>query len=582
MFKKHIITLATIAGVVISAFAFADIDKPDGLDLEHNEEYQRLLAESDSLMMREDSLRSLIAETRDNMRLYIDTLTTEPSREFINKYNSRIVELEEEMFNLNTKQGVIASRINTIELAAIESRFNTSIFDQLENEIAPTPDEQPESEVANSEATATEMEREDLSVENGGAVDTETEAKVEIADIADTTVETETETEIVRSSNIADSEIFGRALSEEDLADLRTAQQSEAELESITEEYLKHYAMLNELISAYDAAANQQSADPIYEQIATTADTLDRLNTEISRKWNDIIDTKYYAYGYVIEIERNKELLGKLDNDFSAMLQHCTDNDNLYASNGLMRYALGRPAIIDFEIALTSAFGLTEACDSLQGLKESLNMPNYQLAPIELPERRLFIDYRDISFGRTNFYNEDNPLPELKVYERGTIYRILLGVFKSRQPMTLFKGVQPLYIEKDSQGMNSYYAGGFATLEEAEAAQSLLFEKGFKGPEICFWRDGVMTNISTPKSDAEGDAEVALGATRYMLRVANDDMSDAIRSRINQEHPNKSITLTSNGYIIGSFDNHDEVTRLYITLDEEFNIDTEILEIEIK
>ena len=98
MFKRY--TITAIVGIAISAFAFADIDHPEGPNLKDNAEYQQLLAESDSLIAKADSIRSLIAETRANMRTYIDTLTTEPSRDFINRYNSRIVELEEQVFNI--------------------------------------------------------------------------------------------------------------------------------------------------------------------------------------------------------------------------------------------------------------------------------------------------------------------------------------------------------------------------------------------------------------------------------------------------------------------------------------------------
>ncbi len=98
---------------------------------------------------------------------------------------------------------------------------------------------------------------------------------------------------------------------------------------------------------------------------------------------------------------------------------------------------------------------------------------DYRLDRIDLA-RRLFLDYQPVAFGRTSFYNANNPLPKLKVYDEGTIYRLLLGRFKTRQPMTLFKGVYPLYIDRDEEQMYCYYAGGYATRAEAERAKQQL------------------------------------------------------------------------------------------------------------
>lgn len=566
MFKRRTITLTAIVGITISAFAFADIDKPDGLGLQNNKEYQQLLAESERLRMEEDSLRNLISETRANMHAYIDTLTTEPSRDFINKYNSRIVELEEEIFNINTRQGVVASRINAHELGAMEDFFKDHVFKRLDN--------------SNDNATA-EGEEIAATTEQQQSTDDATTAPDAIEGVDDSS-EHVAEKLSTRSSKLIDNEPFVKALSADDLRELHSAHESISQIDGLVQEYLKQYNALKGLIAAYEDATDQQSADPIYEQIATQIGYLDTLNTEISDKWNYLLDTKYYAYGLVIETSRNKELLERLDSDINTMLQHCAENDNLYASNGVMRYALGHTAIIDFEIIMASEFGLTEAGDVLRALREAMVTPTYQLSPIDMPERRLFIDYQSITFGRTNYYNDANPLPQLKAYEQGTIYRILLGVFKSRQPMTLFKGVQPLYIDKDSEGMNHYYAGGFATLEEAEAAQRLLFDKGFKGPEICVWRNGKMVNLTADDDTPSDKRTIEAGATRYMLRVADADMSDALREYLKEHHPSKVITLTNTGYVIGSFDNHDEVTRLFITIGDEFGIDLEIMEVEIQ
>lgn len=627
MFKKHTITFAATIGIAISTFALTSTDNPN-TPLEENEEYQSLMAESDRLVIMNDSINDLLIQTRADMRLYIDTVTTEPSRDYIYQYNQRIVELESEIFNITQKQGEIASRINELEMKAIEEQFNTS-FGTIMGDIEEKKEESVEDNTTNNEES-TETKTEDVTTPSENVDNTTSENEVntpiEVPEQSTTTEEqsevtteqtettpeeqsevtteqtettpeeqseaTDEQPEVTEEQpekvtpmprrNIIDDERFIKSLNEKDFEDLCNTQIEESNVEKLCNEYIELYSTIRELDAAYAKAKNQAEADSIYAVYADAIATLNELNTQIGQKWNFVIDTKYYAYGYVIEKERNKSLLNKLDTDFSTMLQQCANNDDCYASNGVMRYAIGRPAVLDFEIALSHEFGLTAAADSLSVVRQEFVAPNYQLSPVELPEQRLFIDYQDITFGRTNYYNSTNPLPEVKVYERGTIYRILLGVFKSRQPMTLFKGVHPLYIETDASGLNHYYAGGFATLEEAEAAQKLLYDKGFKAPEICRWMNGTMTNLTAGSGTSTGNESISAGAKRYMLCVAEQDMTAELKQRISALHPNKSVTLTRDGYVIGSFEGHDEVTRLFITLSDEFSVNLEILEVEIK
>lgn len=542
MFKRQIITFFAIAGITASALALAYTDNPNVTSLEENEEYQQLMAESERLTAMEDSIRTILSDMRTMMRSYRDSLDNAPMD--MEAYANRVVQLEEELFNITSEQGEVANRINAIEMAIIEQQFAMSIFEKMEN------------------SSHVDDELDEVKVDNDS-------------------IPSVISTEECSRRNIIDNDCFTKSLMAEDLNELRALQLDESNIESLSNEYIAKYELLRTIDSDYATATTQHMADSLYNHLEPTMASLDSLNTLISHKWNHIIDTKYYAYGYIAEKRRNTDLLNKLDTEFTAMLQQCAANDDLYTSNGLMRYSIGRPTILDFEIDMAEELGLNEAKDSLIDVRNSLVVPTYQYPTMELPERRLFIDYEDISFGRTNYYNNTNPVPDVKIYERGMIYRILLGSFKARQPMTLFKGVQPLYIYKDEEGLNHYFAGGYATYEEAENAQRQLFNKGFKAPEICCWLDGVMTNLTEDEELTKEDEQEAPATLRYMLRIEESAMNDDIKLYIENQTPGKMISLTNEGYIVGAFDNHDEATRLYLALSDEFGIDLEIIEIEL-
>ena len=207
----------------------------------------------------------------------------------------------------------------------------------------------------------------------------------------------------------------------------------------------------------------------------------------------------------------------------------------------------------------------------------------YRHLPISV-ERRLFLDYAPIIIGRTNYYNNSNPLPELKVYERGTIYRILLGSFRSKQPMTLFKGVQPLYIDQDEDGRYYYYAGGFATRIEADEAQHFLRDKGFKAPEVCVWIDGEMTNISDATTDEDDTAiQIPITGLRYTIAIEAEQLDDSVRELIESIASNKMLSRANGKFIIGTFTSHSEADVIVSVLSESYpELNISINEIELQ
>ena len=100
-----------------------------------------------------------------------------------------------------------------------------------------------------------------------------------------------------------------------------------------------------------------------------------------------------------------------------------------------------------------------------------------------------------------------------------------------------------------------YYTGGFATLDEAEAAQALLKKRGFVRPEIVVWTDGAYRNLSL-----EPDSQKLL----YRVEITGTDaLSDEVK---------QVIAATAEGYelsrvgqqlfIVGSFDDKAVADRL--------------------
>ena len=184
--------------------------------------------------------------------------------------------------------------------------------------------------------------------------------------------------------------------------------------------------------------------------------------------------------------------------------------------------------------------------DSLRGVTAQLEGIDFRLPRIDVAER-YFLDYDSVSFSSTPKYSYQHPIPECKVYEHGTIYRILLGTFNTKRAVSTFRGAYPLsYLVNDDRKW-CYYAGGFATREEAEAAQKLLKARGFVRPEIVVWTDGEYRNLSK-------DPEAQHIAYRVEI-VSSEALSDAVKAAITDTAEGCELSRVGQQlFVVGTFD----------------------------
>ena len=521
--KKIYTTLTLI--FAISAFAIADSQEPDFPGLQGNERYMTLKETNTLLQQREDSIQNVIAKTREEFaqRNNTDSLTNEQ----IDIFTSQILNLEEQIFELRQQRGDVITELNNIEQEYI-----------LAHMFAPAP----------------ETETTEESIE-------------------------ETIVAPVEQRMLIHNDIFRRSLTDEDYAELESAQREDEQMVALCNDFQSLYTKFENTTRDYMETTSESVADSLFSVYHSLKREIAILNDAIDSQWAHIIDTKYYAYGYILEKGFRYDLLDNSSEQFSEMQQRCAEKDGLYVSDAIMHYAIGHPTLLDFEIAVAEDLGLQQAADSLHSAKRDFVAPNYRQEMVEL-ERRLFIDYEPIIIGRTNYYTNSNPVPPLKVYERGTIYRILLGKFRSKQPMTLFKGVQPLFITTE-EDLYCYYAGGYATLKEAEEAQLFLREKGFKKPEICRWRDGEMINIDTIEEE-DTDNTTPLVGSRYIVMLECDTIDEALRQTITATSPDKVISRRGAQFAIGTFTDYAEATALLTALAEQHpDVSATIVELDL-
>lgn len=108
----------------------------------------------------------------------------------------------------------------------------------------------------------------------------------------------------------------------------------------------------------------------------------------------------------------------------------------------LYGYPLQKQLVLSYEKTLADLLGFTAASDSLEKCMAETSRLSYGMPEID-PARRVFIVYSDIERTTPSVYNARNPIPENETDQYGTVYRIQLGAFQQKQPVSIFKAFPP-------------------------------------------------------------------------------------------------------------------------------------------
>lgn len=489
MMRKKRLTALAALLIACPLFAAGDPTPPGLPELRSDPEYAALYEEEERLRLRIGELQEEIAVRRRDLK------ENPPARESL---TAEILALESEMLAGQTARSRTAAR-----LRALERQW-----------LALHPD--------------------------GGAAGAEEEpggAQVP---------ETRQQRSLVRN------DIFREYLPARDHEALRTAQEREREALARFERLRENYRQSDRIKAAYDTVRTEEEAARLLEEYRAATARGERLLDSLTELWNGIYDDKTYAYDYLLDRWDDEELIAREEKALEELRRRLAEAEAAGLRAGTADYRHRRLHLLGYELSVAEAAGLTLAADSLRGVAESFGKEEYRF-PAPVFRERYFLDYEPVDFSARGRYSAKNPVPQCPVYAHGVIYRILLGEYRYRQDPSIFRNTQPLYLLRTDEGRHRYFAGGFATKEEALAAQERLRAHGFRNPEIVVWYDGDYTNLSrTPEAAA---------AFRIEISEA-ESLSERVRQTIRSEAPGCELSRAGDLFVVGRFDDRTTAERV--------------------
>ena len=338
------------------------------------------------------------------------------------------------------------------------------------------------------------------------------------------------------SGSIFSNDYFRKAIEAEDYSALMEANKQENKANEYALSYINNYESIKKMYDKYVMARTEAEAEDIYGEMETLMDENIVLERQLSEVWNQIYDQKSYVYSYFFEKEGREDILDLTESLTSEAREEKLASIDNCASETLADYRLQKHVMLNYETYVAKLLNLTSAIDSLSTASRAVRQIDYRIPALDV-ERRSFVDYAAIEFTARSPYTTSNPIPECIVYEYGTIYRILLGTFKYKQAVSIFRNASPLCVETLEDGRFSYYAGGFHSLAEAERAVEAMKKKGFRNPQIVEWCDGYKTNLAQLGEGVSFRVMISGGALNDDVRRVIETLAvDSQLSRLDEEN----------------------------------------------
>ncbi len=493
--RRNFINLFATFAVVLSVGAQQIKPRVDGL--ESNARYMNLLTENSRLTEREDSIASVVVDLRRKLRT--DPDSAEQSSDMIISFESRL-------FELRARKAVVIDSLNLIEQDWVISNMK--------------PAERVEADGPQS-----------LMV-----IDT-----------------------VVNINYIYQSDNVRLNLPDIDYQNLIKAEEMELDAERYNDEYVVNVENMLALKSRYEMATSADDADAIMLKFDSLKLANVKLVERLDDTWGFIYDNKSFAYSLLMEVLGFEDVL---ESESEMMRTAQAEISTLQGSGGsdeILRYRVQKSLMLEYEALVGRTLNLPQLSDSLTAIHKRLSGVERVVAKDFSIEERLFIKYERATFSSSEIYGASNPIPQTQIYDKGLIFRIYLGTFREKQSPSIFRKTQPIsYVATDDKRY-TYYAGGYATLAEAEEAQKELKAHGFRKPLVVAWSDGKSRNLSLEPYTLRNSFTITIEDTTTLVDGILDSVLDA----------GSSISKVGNDkYVITPLSRQGQVDSLVVKIGE--------------
>ncbi len=352
-------------------------------------------------------------------------------------------------------------------------------------------------------------------------------------------------------------------LSADDMRTWAEASSRELPVYNFVRIYLNNYKSLGRLAASYGKVSSESAADSVMSLFRKTEKTNAVVADTIAKLWHYVFDNKSYLCNLLMDKANNKELLESTETRAAAMRAGLASISGRFTSDAVGFYRPEKTFLLSTELSIAQWIGDAAAADSLKAEMKEVDALADPLSITIAP--RNFIVFEDVNILPRSPYTSSNPIPAVRNYSHGTLYRILLGAYLKPQSPSIFRNAAPLSVMRGGDGRYLYFAGCLASEAAADKAVALLRKAGFRSPETVMWRDG--------KYLGRADGTGAAAAAQYWkveITAADPGLTPAVKELIATIGQGRDVsrTVSEDGdasryvFTVGSWDDRSVAVAL--------------------
>ena len=364
-------------------------------------------------------------------------------------------------------------------------------------------------------------------------------------------------------------EYFKKNLPAEEFSQLEVYRDSEPELDSLAGRYAATYRKITAISLVYDTISSPRASDSLYNVYRFLRDEIYDMEEQLNGRWGEAVSNSIYIYSLLLDkLDKMDEIEALYEKGRNAVV----DTDGVM-SPAFAEYPIQKSLLLSYKISLASILGLATEEDSLKALQKEVEKERFDFPVITLVQKDHVNFSKVEKSSNPDIYGLSNPIPRLWIPDYGTYYGVMVGTFSSAQQGAIFRGFNPVFVERLRTGQYRYYVGLYRTLGEAYESSLMLAREGFRRPEVVVWRDGEYENL------AEAIAGNA-GLFSVKIKGAGSEAERRIKYAVEKYGRGKDVVRAGDTYSVGIFANRLHAQELAGALSSSEGVEVSIEEIE--
>lgn len=269
--------------------------------------------------------------------------------------------------------------------------------------------------------------------------------------------------------------------------------------------------------------------------------------------WNEMFDTKIYVYTRLLDkLNVSVSSLSKLSERAREVRSAKDEAEGSKFSVVFYAYPMEQQLVLSYEKILAEKLAYISSIDSLNKKIEIADAMQFEEEAIELPQWD-YVLFRPVVVGG-KVHSAHNPVKKMIIPTYGSVYSLRISTLTN--PLASYgalRNVNPVSVFRNEAGKYEYYAGMYASKDEAVDDVAKLKRLGFT-PSVVQWREG---------GKVVGDGMIIpLNVFENTYRVEFESVTPEITAKLKELAPGKELLRVDDKYSIGFFKNYLDAVKI--------------------